>query len=339
MESKMEIERDKIYNMDGLESDKIYNMDCLEGMRRIKTASIDAIICDLPYGTIQGTALNWRKPDDDKCLWDEVIPSDQLFEQYERVLRRNGTIILFSQVPYTNHLRTIKAHNIEYLYPMYWKKEHAGNILLCKTAPLNYIEDINVYVKKHDSAGVHSLRDYSKQVAEYIGMNAGQIADYFREHNIETPTRAQHFISYEAVQYALCTKETYDLLIEHFGIDKMQGFRTYEDLQAEDEEYKRKYPKVFNLPEGAKSVSNVLEFAKDQDGWHPTQKPVDLLRYLIRTYSNEGDTILDNCMGSGTTAVACIKEKRHFIGFELNKDYYDKACKRIDAERRQLSLF
>ena len=72
---------------------------------------------------------------------------------------------------------------------------------------------------------------------------------------------------------------------------------------------------------------------------HPTQKPVDLLRYLVRTYSNEGDTILDNCMGSGTTAVACIKEKRHFIGFELNKDYYDKACQRIDAGKRQLTLF
>ena len=83
----------------------------------------------------------------------------------------------------------------------------------------------------------------------------------------------------------------------------------------------------------------VIEFDNDTDSFHPTQKPVDLLRYLIRTYSNEGDTILDNCMGSGTTAVACIKEKRHFIGFELNKDYFDKACRRIDAERRQLSLF
>ena len=86
---------------------------------------------------------------------------------------------------------------------------------------------------------------------------------------------------------------------------------------------------------------SVLQFNKEHsvDTWHPTQKPVDLLRYIVRTYSNEGDTILDNCMGSGTTAVACIKEKRHFIGFELNKDYYDKACQRIDAEKRQLTLF
>lgn len=83
----------------------------------------------------------------------------------------------------------------------------------------------------------------------------------------------------------------------------------------------------------------VLEFNLDQDSWHPTQKPLALIAYLIRTYSNPGDTVLDNCMGSGTTAVACIKEKRHFIGFELNKYYYDKACQRIDAEKRQLTLF
>jgi site-specific DNA-methyltransferase (adenine-specific) len=73
--------------------------------------------------------------------------------------------------------------------------------------------------------------------------------------------------------------------------------------------------------------------------WHPTQKPIDLLRYLVLTYTNEGDTVLDNCMGSGTTAIACIKERRHFIGFELNKEYYDKACKRIKAEQAQLTLF
>ena len=91
--------------------------------------------------------------------------------------------------------------------------------------------------------------------------------------------------------------------------------------------------------EGERYPLTIIKFDRDSDSFHPTQKPVDLLRYLIRTYSNEGDTILDNCMGSGTTAVACIREKRHFIGFELNKEYFDKACKRIDAERRQLTLF
>ena len=87
----------------------------------------------------------------------------------------------------------------------------------------------------------------------------------------------------------------------------------------------------------------VLEYSnvhQNQDvHFHPTQKPVALIQYLIRTYSNEGDTILDNCMGSGTTAIACIREKRNFIGFELNKEYYDKACKRIQLEMMQPSLF
>ena len=82
-----------------------------------------------------------------------------------------------------------------------------------------------------------------------------------------------------------------------------------------------------------------MYFDSDVDTFHPTQKPVALIQYLIRTYSNEGDTILDNCMGSGTTAIAAIREKRNFIGFELNKEYYDKACKRIQLEQAQLTLF
>ena len=91
-----------------------------------------------------------------------------------------------------------------------------------------------------------------------------------------------------------------------------------------------------------KHPQSIIDFDKEHVNGnfiHPTQKPVDLLRYLVLTYTNEGDTVLDNCMGSGTTAIACIKEKRHFIGFELNKEYFDKACKRIKAEQAQLTLW
>lgn len=91
--------------------------------------------------------------------------------------------------------------------------------------------------------------------------------------------------------------------------------------------------------EGIRYPLDIIAFTSEMDTIHPTQKPVNLLRYLIATYSNEGDTILDNCMGSGTTAIACIREKRHFIGFELNEEYYQKAKKRIEAEQRQLTLF
>ena len=310
-----------------MEIDKIYNMDCLEGMKQIPDGSVDAIICDLPYGTMKGI--------DDRHDWDEVIPSDKLFEQYERVLRRNGVAILFSQEPYTRHLRTFNPRNMEFCYPMIWLKDSAGNALMSKAAPISYFEDINVFVKQYDSQLLHPLRDYARHLISYIGKNCTQIQDDFASWNIQQPTRVSHFLRPDALQFYLCTEETYNMLIEHYGIDKMDGFHPYEYL----EDINRKFNRTFNIPKGKAFKSNVLKYAKDTDGFHPTQKPVALIADLIRTYSNEGDTILDNCMGSGTTAVACIKEKRHFIGFELNKDYYDKACQRIDAEQRQLTLF
>ena len=313
-----------------IEKDKIYNCDCLEGMKHIPNASIDAIICDLPYGTMKGIEKGpgWHS---DSCDWDEIIPTDQLFDQYERVLRRGGVAILFSQEPYTSHLRTFKARNMDFCYPLYWFKDSAGNIMGAKNAPLSYCEDINVFTKVHDSALLNPLRDYFGKVLEFCGGKKRIIS--------EIGGKADHTFRSESSQFSLCTEETYDELIDKFGIDKMQGFRKYEDLKVEQEAFNNEFARVFNLPEGKASKSNVLQYAKDTDGFHPTQKPVALIADLIRTYSNEGDTILDNCMGSGTTAVACIKEKRHFIGFELNKDYFDKACRRIDAERRQLSLF
>ena len=315
-----------------MEIDKIYNIDCLEGMKHIPDGSIDAIICDLPYGTMKtdhpSEAWSKRK----QCEWDTIIPTDQLFEQYERVLRKGGTIVLFSAEPYTSHLRTFKARNISFLYPMYWLKDSAGNHLLANNAPLSIIEDINVFAKAnplYDYDLAHPLRQYFAKVMEFCGKSKREIID-------EIGQRADHVFRGDSTQFALCTEETYDALIERYGIDQMQGFMRFDELQK----INRKYERTFNLPKGKAQLQNVLEFDKDpREAMHPTQKPLALIQRLVLTYSNEGDTILDNCMGSGTTAVACIKEKRHFIGFELNKEYYDKACKRIDAAQRQLTLF
>lgn len=107
----------------------------------------------------------------------------------------------------------------------------------------------------------------------------------------------------------------------------------------EDEKYKQRYARVFNLPPGKASVSNVLEYRKDLGTFHPTQKPVALIAHIIRQYTGKGDIVLDNCMGSATTAVACIRENRRWIGFELNKDFYDKACARIAEATSQPLLF
>ena len=318
-----------------LEIDKIYNMDCLEGMRQIPDGTIDAVICDLPYGTMKGAALDgWEEDETD---WDEIIPTAPLFEQYERVLRRGGVAVLFSQEPYTRHLRTFHAKNINFLYPMIWLKNNHANALLSKNAPVSRFEDINVFAKAnplHDYDLAHPLRPYFAKVMEFIGRPRKQVIETIGQN-------ADHTFRCNSSQFALCTAETYRQLIDVYGIDKMEGYRTYEDLKAEDDTFiiVKEHERTFNLPEGEKSLSNVLEFAKDTDGFHPTQKPVALIRRLVLTYTNEGDTVLDNCMGSGTTAIACIKERRHFIGFELSKEYFDKAVRRIKAEQAQLTLF
>ena len=149
-----------------LELDNIYNEDCLEGMRRVPDGSVDAVICDLPYGTMKGI--------DDKHDWDVVIPTFPLWEQYERVLRMNGVLVLFSQEPYTSHLRTFKYKNtnIRFMYPMMWRKDSAGNALMAKGAPISYFEDISVFFKRHDETGTHPLRKYFADVLEFIGASS-----------------------------------------------------------------------------------------------------------------------------------------------------------------------
>ena len=279
-----------------MELDTIYNEDCLEGMKRIPDGSVDAIICDLPYGTMKTDHPSEAWKQRTQCEWDTIIPTDKLFAEYERIVRRGGTIVLFSQEPYTSHLRTFRGKNIDFLYPMMWKKDSAGNQLIAKNAPLSYFEDINVFAKSnplHDYDCAHPLRPYFAKVMEYIGKPKKQIMD-------EIGQNADHTFRCNSSQFALCTAGTYESLISRYHIDKMDGYRTYEDLKAEDSTYiiVKEHEKTFNLPEGQASLSNVLEFAKDTDGFHPTQKPVALIRRLVLTYTNEGDTVLDNCMAA-----------------------------------------
>jgi site-specific DNA-methyltransferase (adenine-specific) len=109
-------------------------------------------------------------------------------------------------------------------------------------------------------------------------------------------------------------------------------------ISSTNYDYKHSKP-ITTINNGERFPNDIIFFKRDKEKIHPTQKPVDLIRYLVRTYTNVGGCVLDNCMGSGTTAIACIREKRNFIGFELNKEYYDKACKRIQLEMAQPSLF
>ena len=238
-----------------IELNKIYNEECLYGMKKIPDGSIDMILCDLPYGT---TA----------CKWDTIIPFKPLWEQYERVIKDNGAIVLTASQPFTSAL--IMSNINMYRYNWVYEK---NNFMLAKKQPLKNFEDVCVFYKKQPT--------YIPQM-EWVGVKD-------KRKKINQKKRFSELHGSEITSYS------------H---SKDNGWR---------------YPKAVKLFNNA-DTRNVV---------HPTQKPVALFEYLIKTYTNKGDTVLDNCMGSGTTAIACLNTERNFIGFELNEEYYNMSLKRI----------
>ena len=236
-----------------MELNKIYNEDCLEGMKKIPDKSVDMILCDLPYGT---TA----------CKWDAIIPFEPLWEQYERVIKDNGAIVLTASQPFTTKL--IESNIDLFRNCWVWNKKISGNPLLAKHQPLKVHEDICVFSKKR-----HNY---------YPQMRKGKMR-------------------------------------------KKGGGRS----------------KLFDMEMSAKYSDeyypiSIIEFSNAKRGVHPTQKPVALFEYLIKTYTKEGETVLDNCMGSGTTAIACINTNRNYIGFELDEEYYKASLDRIEEHKKSI---
>ena len=300
----------------------LYQGDCLEIMKQIPDGSVDLILTDLPYGTVAniGDSDTIEHGMKGKTEWDEAIEPKKIYDIANRILRKNGKMILFSQEPYTGRLTNEAISNVPFNYRMIWAKDHFANSLIAKKAPVSYFEDILVFSKNHDMEGLHPLREYFKMVMDYIGLNLKQINSKLGHR------RAEHTFYIDSTQYGLCTEPTYNELIQAFSIDKMEGFKTYEELRVID----KKYDSTFNLWEGNKYKSNILKYKKNYDGYHPTQKPVALLEDLVKTFSNEGDLVVDLTMGSGTTGVACLNTNRNFIGIELDDEYFEIAKKRIE---------
>ena len=225
--------------------------DCLEEMKKIPDKSIDMILCDLPYGTT-------------KCKWDVVIPFDELWGQYNRIIKDNGAITLFGSQPFTSKLICSNIDN--YKYDWIWDKKKAPNFRGVKYQPLIPYEIISVF----------NTTKYNPQMTEGKMRRKGGHPSKHEEQAISKGTK----------------------------------------------------PKINNLyyPKA------ILEFSKannKESGLHPTQKPIELLEYLIKTYTSEGEMVLDNCMGSGSTGVACINTNRKFIGIEKEEKYFNIAKERI----------
>lgn len=240
--------------------------DCLELMKNIPNGSIDMILCDLPYGT-------------SACKWDSVLPFEELWTQYERVIKDNGAIVLFGSEPFSSALR---MSNLElYKYDWKWEKPSGANFLNFKYQPAKVHEDIMVFGKMATS--------YSKR---------GNMI-YFPQMEDGTPY----------MQKSGSQKQKYGNSTVRSPIES-----------------------VVTVNKGTRYPRSIQKFNLDRDKLHPTQKPVALLEYLIKTYTNENETVLDNCMGSGSTGVACIHTNRNFIGMELDENYFKIANERIDKE-------
>ena len=234
---------------------ELWHGDCLELMKNIPDGSVDMVLCDLPYGTTRNK-------------WDSIIPLDSLWEQYKRVIKHNGAIVLFSAEPFTSLLIT---SNIQWFrYDLIWSKTQGSDFLNANRKPLRSHENICVFYKKQPT--------YNPQKTDGKPYKAksGQ------------PTSS------------------------NFG--KFNGNHHTENK------------------DGKRCPLSVLRFSGEHNRGkqHPTQKPTDLLEWLINTYTNECETVLDNSMGSGSCGVACVNTNRNFIGIELDAGYFNIAKKRIE---------
>ncbi len=252
-------------------------------MKDIPDGSIDMICCDLPYGV-----LHRNNP---HAKWDNIIPFEPLWKQYERIIKDNGAIALFGQGMFTAKL--MLSNERLWRYNLIWDKQRVTGFLNAGRMPMRCHEDICIFYKK--------LPTYNPQYT--IGE---------RNHSRGSGKHKETNSCYGRYKH------------------DYQG-RTYERV-----------PRVeTTVPDGYKLPRSIIAIKKEHEStvFHPTQKAVDLLRWLIRTYTNEGDLVLDNACGSGSTCVAAIKEKRNFIGMEISEEYYKIAKKRIYEELREPTLF
>jgi site-specific DNA-methyltransferase (adenine-specific) len=294
--------------------------DCLIESDNIESGSVDLILTDLPYGNMNtdgGRKLGING-------WDLAIEPKKVYEIANRILRKNGKMILFSQEPYTTQLINEAIPNVPFNYRAIWEKDNFAVALGAKKNMVSFYEDILVFSKTHDTEAIHELRPYFKILMDYIGLNLKQINTKLGHR------RAEHTFYIDSTQYGLCTEKTYLELIEVFSINKMQGFKEFAELKEIDNQFKNKFASTFNLWEGKKYKSNILKYKKDYDGYHPTQKPVLLLEDLIKTFSNENDLVVDLTMGSGSTGVAAKNLNRSFIGIEQDPNYFKIAEERIN---------
>lgn len=309
--------------------------ETIEQISKIPDKSVDLICCDPPYGT---TA----------CSWDVIIPFDKLWKQYKRIIKDKGVIILFGSEPFSSLLRT---SNLEwYKYDWIWEKNNAGNFQLVNYQPLKIHETISVFYNETPNMEFANIMtenmnrlnlkqiDISKLELSKNGNITGWVTN--KLNGSQLPTKNQWskicnlfniddnyndiLSSVKNVTYNLDLDDT-NILRSNIGKSGKLGHLSSLNKRKSYIQNKTGYPK------------SILKYDREI-GLHPTQKPVKLLEFLIKTYSNVGDVVLDNTMGSCSTGIACVNLNRNFIGIENNKKYFDISIKRINEINKKIKI-
>lgn len=318
---------------------KLMQGDCLELMKNIPDGSVDLVLTDPPYGTMKGAPISSWKARNDCAEWDTTLDTEKMFAEISRVLRRNGKAVLFCQEPYTSHLITNVPPSMLFCHRGIWLKNCSGNSMMAKTAMTSRFEDFCVFTNKDSGGLLNKCVEKISDVVFSVGFQ--KFAEImFGEGRYKDIASARKNL-YKKVYIEGCNeydKNFFDEPMYRYLETQVEMPYTFDEYFSIVAEYKEKTKSVFNLWQGGKSKSNVLEYKKDSDGYHPTQKPVALLEDLIQTYSNEGDTVLDFTMGSGSTGVACVNTNRNFIGIEIDEGYFEIARKRIEEAQGQSKI-
>ena len=301
---------------------ELYKGDCLIESDKIESGSVDLILTDLPYGNMNtdgGRKLGING-------WDLAIDPKKVFEIANRILRKNGKMILFSQEPYTTKLITETINNVSFNYRATWEKDNFAVALGAKVNMVSFTEDVLIFSKTIEDKSEHPLQDYFYD--EFIKSGIS-VKEYCNELGTK---HASHFFT-KGMQFRTPNEKYLKQLQDLTGFFNI----TIEEVKQKQKEFleynRTKFASTFNLWEGKKYKSNILKYKKDYDGHHPTQKPVLLLEDLIKTFSNEDNLVVDLTMGSGSTGVACVNTNRNFIGIEMDDNYFEIATKRINLNK------